>query len=84
MRWPHARWRREIAGARRFVVAGGETSGAVAQALGITRLDIGPEIAPGVPWCMANSDGQAVAITLKSGNFGAERFFAQALGMLTP
>jgi 3-dehydrotetronate 4-kinase len=71
-------------GTRRFVVAGGETSGAVAQALGITRLDIGPEIAPGVPWCTASSDGQTVAITLKSGNFGAERFFAQALEMLTP
>lgn len=71
-------------GTRRFVVAGGETSGAVAQALGITRLDIGPEIAAGVPWCTAASDGQTVAITLKSGNFGAERFFAQAIGMLTP
>ncbi|OYU19812.1 MAG: hypothetical protein CFE34_03230 [Rhodobacteraceae bacterium PARR1] len=71
-------------GTRRFVVAGGETSGAVAQALGITRLGIGPEIAPGVPWCAAESDGNAVAITLKSGNFGAEHFFAQALGMLMP
>jgi uncharacterized protein YgbK (DUF1537 family) len=69
-------------GVRRFVVAGGETSGAVAQALGITRLDIGPEIAPGVPWCAARSDEQAVAITLKSGNFGAEGFFSQALEML--
>jgi 3-dehydrotetronate 4-kinase len=69
-------------GTRRFVVAGGETSGAVAQALGISRLDIGPEIAPGVPWCTATSDGQAVAITLKSGNFGAERFFTDALRML--
>lgn len=69
-------------GARRFVVAGGETSGAVAQALGIARLDIGPEIAPGVPWCFAESKGQAVAITLKSGNFGAETFFADALERL--
>ena len=71
-------------GTRRFVVAGGETSGAVAQALGITRLDIGPEIAPGVPWCRATSDKHPVAITLKSGNFGAARFFAQALEMLNP
>ena len=69
-------------GRRRFVVAGGETSGAVAQALGIDRLEIGPEIAPGVPWCSTKSDGQTVAITLKSGNFGADRFFADALGML--
>ena len=69
-------------GVRRFVVAGGETSGAVTRALGISRLDIGPEIAPGVPWCFAESGGQAVAITLKSGNFGAESFFADALGKL--
>jgi uncharacterized protein YgbK (DUF1537 family) len=69
-------------GARRFVVAGGETSGAVALALGIRRLDIGPEIAAGVPWCFAQSSGQDVAITLKSGNFGAESFFADALESL--
>ena len=69
-------------GTRRFVVAGGETSGAVAKALGIVRLNIGPEIAPGVPWCFASSGGHTVAITLKSGNFGAEGFFTDALGML--
>lgn len=69
-------------GARRFVVAGGETSGAVTQALGITRLDIGAEIAPGVPWCFARSGAEDVAITLKSGNFGAEDFFAGALEKL--
>jgi uncharacterized protein YgbK (DUF1537 family) len=69
-------------GARRIVVAGGETSGAVAQALGIARLDIGAEIAPGVPWCTCDSGGARLAITLKSGNFGAESFFADALGAL--
>jgi uncharacterized protein YgbK (DUF1537 family) len=66
-------------GVRRFVVAGGETSGAVTKALGITRLEVGREIAPGVPWCFAESGGHAVAIALKSGNFGAETFFADAL-----
>jgi uncharacterized protein YgbK (DUF1537 family) len=69
-------------GARRFVVAGGETSGAVAKALGIDRLDVGPEISAGVPWCFAQSGGHKVAITLKSGNFGAETFFADALERL--
>jgi len=69
-------------GYRRFVIAGGETSGAVAQALRITRLDIGIEVAPGVPWCFADTDGHRVAITLKSGNFGGERFFADALEVL--
>ncbi|MDA7429565.1 four-carbon acid sugar kinase family protein [Primorskyibacter aestuariivivens] len=70
------------AGAQRFVVAGGETSGAVTQALGVDRLDIGAEIAPGVPWCFATSDGTPIALTLKSGNFGAERFFTDALDKL--
>ena len=70
-------------GTRRFVVAGGETSGAVAKALTITRLNIGAEIAPGVPWCFASSGGHAVAITLKSGNFGALSFFTDALETLT-
>jgi uncharacterized protein YgbK (DUF1537 family) len=69
-------------GARRFVVAGGETSGAVAKALGITRLDVGTEISPGVPWCFAGTGGHQVAITLKSGNFGNESFFNQALERL--
>ena len=67
---------------RRFVVAGGESAGAVTQALGVTRLDIGPEIAPGVPWCAAVSGGHDVALALKSGNFGTEDFFATALGTL--
>lgn len=69
-------------GARRFVVAGGETSGAVTQGLGITRLDVGREIAPGVPWCFAQTGGHPAALTLKSGNFGAETFFTDALTAL--
>lgn len=69
-------------GARRFVVAGGETSGAVTQALDVTHLTIGAEIAPGVPWCFATSAGDPIAITLKSGNFGTETFFADALQRL--
>ena len=69
-------------GCARFVVAGGETSGAVAQALGAARLEVGAEIAPGVPWCFSESGGNPVALALKSGNFGAESFFADALGAL--
>jgi len=69
-------------GVARFVVAGGESSGAVAQALGVTRLDIGAEIAPGVPWTFAESAGRPIALALKSGNFGRESFFADALAKL--
>lgn len=69
-------------GARRFVVAGGETSGAVTRALGARRLDIGSEIAPGVPWTFCDSAGSRIALALKSGNFGGESFFSDALARL--
>ena len=70
------------AGRRRFVIAGGETSGAVAKTLGLSRLDIGAEIAPGVPWTFTTIDDEPIAITLKSGNFGGRDFFATALARL--
>lgn len=66
-------------GVRRFVVAGGETSGAVVQALGVSRLRIGAPIAPGVPWTVGDSPYGDVALALKSGNFGGEDFFTKAL-----
>ncbi|MEM9577380.1 MAG: 3-oxo-tetronate kinase [Pseudomonadota bacterium] len=69
-------------GAARFVVAGGETSGAITKALGVSQLDIGPEIAPGVPWTFCQSAGRQLALTLKSGNFGDEDFFAHAVSLL--
>lgn len=65
-------------GARRVIVAGGETSGSVTKALGVTQLDIGAEIAPGVPWTYCQSGGHRIALTLKSGNFGDETFFSDA------
>jgi uncharacterized protein YgbK (DUF1537 family) len=68
-------------GVRRLVVAGGETSGAVVNALGVKALSIGPQIDPGVPWTFT-VPGDPVALALKSGNFGAEDFFLKALGML--
>lgn len=69
-------------GIRRFVAAGGETSGAITQALGVTRLEIGPEIAAGVPWIFAKVKGERVALALKSGNFGGETFFEDAFKLL--
>ncbi|MEP7261870.1 MAG: 3-oxo-tetronate kinase [Usitatibacter sp.] len=67
-------------GVRRLVVAGGETSGAVVQALGIGKLRIGVQIDPGVPWCSADSPvaGGNMHLALKSGNFGAPDFFTKA------
>ena len=69
-------------GKRRFVVAGGETSGAVTQALNIDEVMIGREICPGVPWVFSISSGDPVALALKSGNFGTPDFFSDALAIL--
>ena len=69
-------------GVRKLVVAGGETSGAVVQALNVGALRIGPQIDPGVPWTLADSGPHAaapIALALKSGNFGAADFFEKAL-----
>ncbi|MGB9094969.1 3-oxo-tetronate kinase [Erwinia sp.] len=63
-------------GWQRFIVAGGETSGVVAQTLNIDAFHIGPVISPGVPWVKAVS--QPISLALKSGNFGDENFFARA------
>ena len=69
------------AGFSRYLIAGGETSGAVVAALGVTTLEIGPEIAPGVPWTRSIS-GPDLVLALKSGNFGAEDFFLKAWTLL--
>lgn len=67
-------------GVTRLISAGGETSGAIIQALHIEAMQIGPMIDPGVPALRVS--GKALAIALKSGNFGAEDFFAKANGIL--
>ena len=67
-------------GVRQLVVAGGETSGACVQALGIAQIQIGPQIAPGVPWTYC--EPQRLHIALKSGNFGGNNFFTDAFKML--
>ncbi len=67
------------AGVERLVVAGGETSGAVVEALRLNALSMGPEIDPGVPAMRAGSN---LTIALKSGNFGADDFFEKAAAIL--
>jgi len=69
-------------GARRLLVAGGETSGAVTRALGLRALRLTQRVDPGVAW----ATGRAVAIAgepvlgvlLKSGNFGGVDLFTRA------
>ena len=72
----HIAARLEHDGFDHFIVAGGETSGAVMQRLRVSALHIGPQIAPGVPWVRDVDAPRFFA--LKSGNFGDERFFFTA------
>ena len=67
------------AGITRLVTAGGETSGAVVEALSLDRLEIGPEIDPGVPVMRARDD---LVLALKSGNFGGRDFFEKAANLM--
>lgn len=62
----------------RIMVAGGETSGAVMQALDANAYYIGKNAAPGVPelWPVDQPD---LCMVLKSGNFGDETFFLTVL-----
>ena len=69
-------------GVRRLVIAGGETAGAVVQAIGVTGLRIGRQIDPGVPWTVS-LDQPVLALALKSGNFGASDFFLRAFSVLS-
>ncbi|SHJ75706.1 Uncharacterized conserved protein YgbK, DUF1537 family [Bradyrhizobium lablabi] len=70
-------------GVRRLVVAGGETSGAVVDRLGIPGFLVGAEIAAGVPVLRAVGarDGDML-LALKSGNFGGPEFFSDALKLM--
>ncbi len=71
------------AGVRRLIVAGGETSGAVVNRLGHRAFAIGAEIAPGVPVLRTiGTDGPEMVLALKSGNFGASSFFADAIALM--
>ncbi|MDJ0613178.1 MAG: four-carbon acid sugar kinase family protein [Rhizobiaceae bacterium] len=67
-------------GVKKLVSAGGETSGAIVSALKIDAMEIGPEIAPGVPALKDNE--RNIALALKSGNFGDEEFFEKAIRAL--
>jgi uncharacterized protein YgbK (DUF1537 family) len=70
-------------GLRRLVVAGGETSGAVVDRLGLPGFLVGAEIAAGVPVLRAvGAKSGEMLLALKSGNFGGPEFFADALALL--
>ncbi|WP_146492821.1 3-oxo-tetronate kinase [Vibrio cyclitrophicus] len=66
---------------KNIIVAGGETSGAVVSALNIASLKVGPSICPGVPLMQSNDDN-GITLALKSGNFGDDDFFHNAIELI--
>jgi uncharacterized protein YgbK (DUF1537 family) len=70
-------------GVRRFVIAGGETSGAVIDALGVRRMKVAPYDAPGEGYCVA-VDPRPISILLKPGKVGAIDLFGSALEKMRP
>lgn len=80
-----------------FIVAGGETSGAVVNGLGVTSFLIGKPIAPGVPMVQTKAvptkmaqtkikqvkQTESLNLALKSGNFGQSDFFFKAVETLS-
>jgi uncharacterized protein YgbK (DUF1537 family) len=60
------------AGVTRFIVSGGETSGAVLAHLGIDRLQVGPYAGPGIARAVAQDGDALIALCLKSGKLGPE------------
>lgn len=65
-------------GCRQFIIAGGETSGAVMTALDVRLLELGEQIDPGVSWLLGSADDNEYNLVLKSGNFGADDLFTSA------
>lgn len=69
-------------GVRRFVIAGGETSGAVVEALRIRALAVGPYEAPGQSRAVALAE-PALSFYLKSGKLGPVDMFERVLAETT-
>ena len=56
-----------------LLLTGGETARAVCQALGCTRLWLGGEVEPGIPWSrMADGRFPGLLVVTKAGGFGRE------------
>ena len=71
-------------GAKRIVIAGGETSGAVVAALGLSRARALPAGPLGGGFCVAEGPAGPVSLYLKSGKLGAEDILERALDFMKP
>ncbi len=73
-----ASWVIKKTGQNCLIVAGGETSAAICQHLGVTGMRVLKEIEPGLPSCVS-LEAPYYALILKSGSFGSAEFFEKAL-----
>ena len=73
---------------RRVVVAGGDSSGAVASHLGVQALTVAAGLRPGAPLCRAWSDDarrDGLELVLKGGQMGTPSFYGEVLsGQINP
>lgn len=72
----------ECTGQNKLLVAGGDTSAAVCKKLQIKAMRVYKEIQPGLPSCVTLGD-RPLHIVLKSGSFGSEDFFMEAIKYLS-
>lgn len=70
-------------GVRRLMVAGGETSGAVLEALGVKQLQVGPYVPKGIALATAQTSDGPLGLCLKSGRIGADDVFLERLAAFT-
>lgn len=68
-------------GRNHLIVAGGETSGAIAKRLNYSVYHIGEIVSPGVP-VMIPENGINRKVVYKSGNFGTVDFFTKAIRIM--
>ncbi|HET7658393.1 MAG TPA: four-carbon acid sugar kinase family protein [Bacillales bacterium] len=71
----------EKTGQNRLVIAGGDTSAAVCEKLGVSEMRVWQEISPGLPSCLSFTE-PPLWLVLKSGSFGGADFFASAVAHL--
>lgn len=73
-----ARQAREAQRIARVVIAGGDTSGVVARAMGLTALTMAAPTVPGAPLCRAAAETEAVdgiEVVFKGGQIGGPDYF---------
>ncbi len=76
----------QASGLKRAVVCGGDTSMAVARALGIEALEFAAPAAPGSPLCRVHTPGRSAdgcEIVFKGGQNGRDRFLLDVLEIAT-